>query len=262
MTKEELKLKLEQEEGRIHNKIRKIYPKSAGLDGILNVDKFFDITNPKTSPLKLLWILKERGYPLNKPDQEFILKDYMNHLAQNKKWSRTFSKLCYVTEGILEWQYHNDLEYLDFNNLPKLQVIEDNQEVCYYRNENELIFPLDYIAFLNVKKLGSHNNRSNPKDIDSEYKKTEIREIIKEQVDYIKPDIIISGNRVASLSEDLAGCPFSNFSQNGISKYYFNNNQKRLHIFTYHPAFIMPRIEYCNSIFEIIKQYSSYIRKS
>lgn len=261
MTKEELKSQILAEEARIHEEIRKLYPNGAGLDGIIDIDCYLGLKEPiSTNPLKILWILKERGYPTNKPDMEFPVRDCMLYLADYPKWKNTYGNMCYVTEGILEWQRLKDEQYLSFENLPELET--EGSSVCYKNNEKQF-FPLDYIAFLNVKKLGSHSQTSNQNEINAEYAKPEVQKILKEQFAYINPDIVIFGNQVTKMAEDFSGVSLSEFTDSGKCKYYFSKQNNKLFIFANHPNVYghMTNEEYCNSIFNAIKQNAKELIK-
>lgn len=258
MGKEALKASLIAEENRIHDEIRKIYPNSVGLDGILNIDDFIDIKNSDTNPIRILWVLKERGYPDNKINKEFMIKDFMRYLSQYSRWRQTYGNMCSVTEGILEWHRTNDNKFLCYENLPELKVEKSSYSVYYMRENGEQIFPLDYIAFLNVKKLGSRKATSNQNELNTEYAKSEIQKILKEQFDYINADITIIANQVQKLAEDFAKVPFSDFVQCGTCRYYFDSERKKLFIFANHPNVHgnMTNSEYCNSIFDAVKKNS------
>ena len=247
------------EEARIHEDIRKLYPNAAGLDGIIDIDFYLGLKEPiSTNPLKILWILKERGYPTNKPDMEFSVRDCMLYLADYPKWKNTYGNMCYVTEGILEWQRLKDERYISFENLPKLET--EGSSVCYKNNEKQF-FPLDYIAFLNVKKLGSHAQTSNSNEIKAEYEKSEVQKILKEQFEYINPDIVIFGNHVNKLTEDFSGVPLSNFHECGKCKYFYDTKRNKLFIDADHPNARYNESEYCNSIFNSIKQNANKLLK-
>lgn len=262
MTKEEQKSQMLSEEARIHEEIRKLYPNGAGLDGIIDIDCYLGLKEPiSTNLLKILWILKERGYPTNKPNMEFSVKACMLGLADYNDWKRTYGNMCSVTEGILEWQRLKDDKYLDYKNLPELKVEKPHNGV-YYENPQQF-FPLDYTAFLNVKKLGSHGKTSEQSEINAEYAKPEVQKILKEQFAYINPDIVIFGNQVTKMAEDFSGVSLSEFTYSGKCKYYFSKRNNKLFIFANHPNVYghMTNEEYCNSIFNAIKQNAKELIK-
>ena len=262
MSKEELKQAMEEAEKQIHEEIRKLYPNSAGLDGIISIDDYLDIKNPVSKPLKILWILKERGFPKNKINQEFIISEYMKCLGQYPRWRDTYGPMCSVTEGIIEWQHTKNDKFLNSKNLYKLEVEAPKEyaAVNYLREDGYQVFPLDHIAFLNVKKTGWYKNTSNQTLINKEYEKPEVKKILKEQFDYIDADIIIMGNHVVRLAEDFAGVPISSYThvgEYGAHDYYFDNTRNKLFIFADHPSRPGNKEEYCNSIFNVIKKFSN-----
>lgn len=254
---------MQAEETRIHEEIRKLYPNGAGLDGIIDINRYLDLKNEITqdNTLKILWILKERGYPTNKTDMDFHIKDCMLGLADYNEWKRTYGNMCSVTEGILEWQRLKDDKYLDYKNLPELKVEKPHNGV-YYENPQQF-FPLDYTAFLNVKKLGSHGKTSKQSEINAEYANPAVQKILKEQFAYINPDIVIFGNQVTKLAEDFSGVSLSEFTDSRNCKYYFSKQNNKLFIFANHPNVYghMTNEEYCNSIFNAIKQNAKELLK-
>ena len=259
MNKEELAQILQDEEKKIHEEIKNLYPNSSvGLDGIVSIDDYLDIKNPDSNPLKILWVLKERAYPST---DDFKVRECILAPADNPKWYKTFKKMCFVTAGILEWQKSKDDKYLNFENKFLLEVDDEHQ--VYYKNPQPVL-PLNHIAFLNIKKLNSQNTMSKPFEIQAEYAKPKVKEILKEQFDYINPDVIIFGNRVTKIAEDFAGVPFSEYihvGEYGAHDYYFDSKKNKLFIFADHPARIIKQDKYCNSIFNVIKKYSKELLK-
>ena len=132
------------------------------------------------------------------------------------------------------------------------------------KKDGPQFFPLDYIAFLNVKKPGWYKNTSDQPLINKEYEKPEVKRILKEQFDYINPDIIIFGNRVTKIAEDFAGVPFSDYThvgEYGALDYYYDPTKNKLFIFADHPSRPGKKDEYCNSIFNVIKKFSKELLK-
>lgn len=262
MSKEELKQSMLKEESRIHDEIRKLYPNSAGLDGIIDIDSFLD----DTYPLKILWVLKERRFPSNKIDQEFDVREIIKYSGQYEKWEKTFGPMCYATEGILEWQRTKEEKYLELKKLFELKVSSETEgnSIYYEYEKDNKIYPMDHIAFLNVKKLGSYENMSKPNQIPGEYAKPEVKKILQEQFNYINPDIIIFGNHVVKLAEDWAGVPITSYThvgEFGAHDYYYDSERNKLFIFADHPSRPGNKNEYCNSIFNVIKKFSKELLK-
>lgn len=252
-----LKQSIIQEENRIYSEIRKIYPNSAGLDGIINIDRYLDINHEIShgEPIKILWFLKERAFPTNKKNQEFDVRQLMLYVAEYSKWRLTYGNMCSVSEGILEWWRTKNEKYLYLENLPELKVEESS---VYYMTEEKFpqqIFPLDFTAFLNVQKKGVFTQTSNQNLLYAEYAKPEIQQILKEQFCYINPDITIFANHIEKLAEDFSGNQLSNFTVCGTCKYYFDRQRNKLFIYTHHPNLHgqVTKEDYCNSIFEAIR---------
>ncbi len=270
MSKEELKQTILKAEEKIHKDIKELYPNSSvGLDGIVSINDYLDINNPDSNPLKILWVLKERGAPNNKLNEDFNLSVFMKYLGQYKNWKKTYGPMCLVTEGILEWQRTKDEKFFEYKNLFDLRVTSVSEgSSVYYNRDNKKdgyrVFPLDHIAFLNIKKLGSTKNTSNQGIINAEYEKPQVKNILKEQFDYIDADIIIMGNHVVKLAEDLAEVPISNYThvgEYGAHDYYYDSKKNKLFIFADHPSRPGNKEEYCNSIFDVIKKYSKELLK-
>ena len=257
MSTQVLKQALIKQETSIYEEIRKIYPNSAGLDGIVNIDRYLDINHEISQgrPIKLLWFLKERAFPSNKKNQEFDVRQLMLYVAEYSKWRLTYGNMCSVTEGILEWWRTKDSKYLRLENLPELKV--EGSSVYYMTEEKSphQIFPLDFTAFLNVQKKGVFTKTSNQSLLYAEYAKTEIQTILNKQFTYINPDIIIFANHIEKLAEDFSGTQLSNFTVCGTCKYYFDNKRNKLFIYTHHPNLHgqVTKEDYCNSIFEVIQ---------
>ncbi len=267
MSKEELKQEMEEAEKQIHEEIKNLYPNSSvGLDGIVSINDYLDLEHSETKPLKILWILKERKFYNNTIN---YLSVFMKCLGEYKSWKKTYGPMCWITEGILEWQRTDDEKFLDFKNLFELRVasVEEGKAVYYNwdnKKDGPQVFPLDHIAFLNVKKLGWYKNTSEQSLINKEYEKTEVKRILKEQFDYIDADIIILGNHVVRLAEDLAGVQISSYThvgEYGAHDYYFDNIRNKLFIFADHPSRPGNKEEYCNSIFNVIKKFAKELLK-
>lgn len=262
---EKLKSYILEAEERIYNDIRKIYPNSAGLDGIINVDRYLDLNHEISNekPIKILWFLKERAFPSNKKNQEFDVRQLMLYVAEYSKWRLTYGNMCSVTEGILEWWRTRNSKYLHLENLPELKV--EGGSVYYMTNEeaSKQIFPLDFTAFLNVQKRGIFSKTSNQNLLYAEYAKPEIQKILKAQYEYINPDIIIFANHIETLAEDFSETKLADFTICGSCKYYFDKQKNKLFIYTHHPNLHgqVTKEDYCNSIFEAVLINQKFLLK-
>ena len=257
MSNQSIKQTMIQQESTIYDEIRKIYPNSAGLDGIINIERYLDLNHEisQSRPIKILWFLKERAFPSNKKNQEFDVRQLMLYVAEYSKWRLTYGNMCSVTEGILEWWRTKDSKYLRLENLPELKV--EGSSVYYMTEEKSphQIFPLDFTAFLNVQKKGVFTKTSNQSLLYAEYAKTEIQTILNKQFAYINPDIIIFANHIEKLAEDFSQNQLSNFTVCGTCKYYFDSQRNKLFIYTHNPNLHgqVTKEDYCNSIFEAIQ---------
>ncbi|MBP7730313.1 MAG: hypothetical protein KA114_01620 [Bacteroidales bacterium] len=146
-------------------------------DGIICPEKFGRY--PK-SKLRILWILKESNDPngggwsltnfLSRRD------DASEGLFSYKKWAATFGLIIKVSYGLLN-------EFIDYDKIEK--DLKKAAEI------------LDYIAIINIKKVPG-GSRSSLAKIAEEIKP----QIIRKQINEIKPDIVIGGNTLWILAKN------------------------------------------------------------
>lgn len=146
-------------------------------DGIICPEKF---GKHQKSKHRILWILKEA----NDPDgggwslTDFLATrvDESEGLFRYKRWSATFGLVIKVSYGLLNGFINYDkIE----NDLKKASEI------------------LDYIAIINIKKVPGGSRAHLPKIAE------EINpRVIQEQINEIKPDIVIGGNTLWILAKN------------------------------------------------------------
>jgi hypothetical protein len=146
-------------------------------DGIICPEKFGN--HPK-SKHRILWILKES----NDPDGggwsliDFLAKrEDPDGLFSYDRWRATFGLVIKVSYGLLNG-------YVDFDEIEKLDI----------KKASEI---LDYIAIINIKKVPGGSRAYLP-DIAEEINP----QVIQNQINEIKPDIVIGGNTLWILAKN------------------------------------------------------------
>ena len=221
------KIKKVQEE--IDNKYQDKYGENCSSDGIINIEKYC-----KTSP-KILWILKEindedgydQKYELNKMVIEVLESNSLNE-SNRKAWYKTLDPIIYTSYQIFNGYIHYEDHSMDY--------IKDNPL---------MVETLQKIAFMNVKKQPG-DARANNIQIQEWYDKT--KDLLKEQIELINPDIIIGGSTLYLFQEDFK----LDFIGESI-KYAIKDN--RIWVDAYHPNQTqITREKYCDSIMECVKE--------
>lgn len=199
-------------------------------DGIINIKEYLN------SKYKILWILKESNdLDENGEGGGWCLNEELNKISSwtEKKGAgtRTIQRMVYSSYGIL-------------NNL----VTWENMPSIY---EPTVLKSLKQIAYINLKKLPG-GNKSNDNEIRNAY--IENKNIILNQIQTYNPDIIITGNTLQYIFEDLNINPENQKmvdDKTNNTSYYFD--KKRLYIDTYHPAYFKVKEEiYCNEILSAV----------
>jgi hypothetical protein len=192
------------------------------FDGITDYEKYIK------APVKVLWILKEPNGKQGGNHREFH-KDVRDY----PRWMATFGNIMRVSYGILN-------EIYDFNDIPKIDKSE-----CAIEDQ----FILDEIAIININKSGGES-KTPPGKMDEEYRREEVKEFLKKQIEFIDPQIIINTHRVYQFFADQIG-------QNKIEKIngeHFGRNNDCLIIDTSHPNRAHSE-SYCNNILRIVNNY-------
>lgn len=155
----------------------KIYQidENAFIDGVINFEKYL------TSPVRILWILKEPNSTegkLNWREEIKLIPTYNGNLGAFEK---TFANIVYTSYGLLNNKKWNEIEW-----------IEDNPNI---------VNVLEEIAFININKTPG-GSRSNDAFLEQQYQ-SYYKDIVKEQIINFKPNIIIGGNTIKFIIEDL-----------------------------------------------------------
>jgi len=175
-------------------------------DGVVDIQKYL-----ACSP-RILWILKEPYDEITegKPSRGgWSLTDELQKGLTNNKG--TYPMMAYITYAI-------------FNGFPQYSEIDlptDNPDVAH---------ALDRIAYINVSKFPGQKT-SNPKYIEGAYCK--MRDILRQQIDGLAPDVIIGGNTLQLFFKDF-GLTEEMFDGNSSTG--FLHKDGRLYIHAYHPG--------------------------
>jgi len=190
-------------------------------DGIVDLEKY------NNSPIKLLWILKEVNSENDTDEWDLrdALKDLKTKDGMKKGWKKTYLPVIYTSYGII----HN---------------IKWDDSDSIYKNP-DMVDTLKEIAVVNVKKFPG-KSVANLEQLQKSYKQQ--KEILKEQIEVYKPDIIVCGGTFDIIKNDIIKGendlqvikeePFSAYKQN-----------KRIIIDAYHPAqHTITQEKYCDTI--------------
>jgi hypothetical protein len=203
---------------KIDAKFKALYPDNLITDGIVDMASF------NKAKRKILWILKEG----NDPEQtSWSLQDViLNYLQGSKYWLHTFGLICQ-----LSWAILNDVD--DLAKVPPAKDITDT---------------LKQVAVINVKKIGGKST-ADYVDVKRFYK--EHKALIKEQIEAIAPDIIISCNGIKDILADFK--TKGEILRVGLfNKAVYKNGVIRG---AYHPAQrSLPHAAYFKNIWDCLKQ--------
>jgi hypothetical protein len=187
-------------------------------DGVINVEEYYK------SPIKILWILKE---PYSGQGNE-MLNDLNENRAAGKKTDSqsTWHPLIYISHGILNG-------FINYDQMPNIAEDKSISEI------------LRKISFINVKK-NPGKSRSKNNDIAKAYQ--ENKELLRKQIETLKPDIIIGANTMQYFVNDLK------LTEKFKDYHWIKDGQ--LYIKTYHPAQIgITRKEYVDKVIAVAKAW-------
>ena len=222
------KTQLQEKVRKIDELIKAEYGKNVILDGIVDHEKYLN------AKFKILWILKE---PHDKGGQQEwsmrdLIKDAKYSEGLNPDMKYTFTNIIYSTYSI-------------FNNFVSWN------EMDYMEDKPEMIEYLQKIALINIKKLPAGSS-SKDNEIQSAYQK--YRSIILKQIETFEPNIIIGGNTIKYIQEDLELSKFPKIEKDLIWYYLLDD---KIVIDAYHPASRINNEQYCNSIIDAVKEWSN-----
>lgn len=205
-------------------------------------DGIIDIQNYTNTSIKVLWILKEVND-----------EDNYNH----RDTCRNLSKKVLETNSLINtnrrawWPTLDPVIYISYQILNNFSKWKD---ISYIKDMPSMVGTLNRIAFINIKK-DPGGAVSIEKELYEAYAKA--REIIRQQIDLINPDIVICGNTLQYLSDD-----YNLKSLTNIPGYPLNylKSTDRLFIDSYHPQFLSRQNEdykgeYFDEIIDIIEKW-------
>lgn len=196
-------------------------------DGIVNPQEYL------SSPIKILWILKEPydidgegkgGWPIN---ESLNNEKELQTLGGLKS---TWYPIAYTSFAILN----------GFKKYEDMDDIEDN---------DSMLNVFKKIAFINVQKFAA-NTTTNDKDIKAAYKAHS--RILLKQIEIYNPDIVIGGNTMWNFVDDLE------LKDHHYDEYEYWIKDNKLYINAAHPSIrgnSEAKEEYVNDIVRIAMKY-------
>ncbi|QEC75547.1 hypothetical protein [Mucilaginibacter ginsenosidivorax] len=197
------------------------------IDGIINPEDYLK------AKYKILWILKEPRCDYGGWDMRLALKG----LKEDRRpgWRYAFNKIIYTSFGILN----------NFEEWGNMDYIKDNPEMKDI---------LKSIAYINLKKLPniSDSYTSNNDHIRNAYERD--KDIIMAQINLFNPDIIIGGNTLKFILNDLGISAGQMINYNTIS---YLATKDRLFINAKHPTYYkIPEANYSDDIITTSKRWA------
>lgn len=169
----EQKIELEKIQREFDQQIYKI-DTTAFVDGIIDIEKYY------SAPKKILWILKEPNSTEESLNWRNEIKNLNDGSGNLKGFAKTFSNIIYISNGILKKKKWNEINWI--------------------KDEPSIVSILEAIAFINIKKTPG-GSVSNDKELIEYYQK--YRDVVLNQITSFKPNIIIGGNSIKFLINDL-----------------------------------------------------------
>ncbi len=195
-------------------------------DGIVNNDEYFD-ADPK-----ILWILKEPYDLDNDGTETWSLSGLLND-----------SKKLHTAGGVkTTWYPIIYIMYSVFNEFPLWDDMENIEK------DDSMIDALKKMAIMNVQKFPADTSTDNA-DISEAYRQHS--QILLDQINVYKPDIIIGANTVKLFLKDLD----VNVDERKYVEYDYWISNNKLYIDAEHPAGRFSKEDYVNDIVRIIKNF-------
>lgn len=198
-------------------------------DGIIDIETYCSI--PENLP-RILWILKE---PNSSENKRWSYSDLL--INDRQEWdssvlSLVFKRIIYTSYGILNQK--------NYNQIPSI-------------HEKEVYDAIRQIAYINLKKTPGS---SVVKDYNIALAYNNNKELILKQIEEYQPQILIFGNTMKYLFEDL-GIKESDKTyvddKTHNTTYYIKDN--KLYIHAWHPAARIASQIYCDEIISIANKW-------
>jgi hypothetical protein len=229
-----MKKELEKNIKEIEKLISKLEIKGSDIlpvtDGIVNLDEYL------AADIKIMWILKEANdlHDDGEVYGGYDMRDSLNKktIDSNDGWRSTFNPIVYASYGI----QNNFQTWAEMGNTYKDQDVVD---------------AIKKIAFINLKKIPG-NAISDMAEIASSYEAQ--KNIVLKQIEYYKPDVIIGGNTLQIIAEDIGISLIPKYPIDIAIK------GKQLFINAYHPNNRVAGLgqeNYCNAIIECVKDWKN-----
>ncbi len=208
----------------IDNELNIIYDDPT-YDGVINPEMYCQ------APIKILWILKEVNDDGGYCQRKAFNKSIENLMKDRKDWYRTLDPIIYTTYSLL-----NGFMLWD--------------EMDYIKDNPQMIDVLKQISYINIKKEAGGSVSFN--DVLSKaYQKN--RNIIINQIELSNPEVIICGNTLEFLMDDLK---INKEELTAIDNIEYIIQGSRLIINAYHPnQRTITQEEYCDSIIKLVKKF-------
>ncbi|GAB3660253.1 hypothetical protein GCM10028791_34090 [Echinicola sediminis] len=197
--------------------------KSPIFDGIVNEEAY------KNAETKILWVLKEA----NSTGEvgEWDLRGAIDNLKTEKGikngWEKTFRKIVYVTNGIINGTEWDDIPYTN--------------------EDPSIIDVLKKIAYINIKKVGGIS-KANDNELLEYY--NESKDLLIDQINAYSPDVIIFGNTYRFFQNDLGLPDFEVFGTCHAVK-----KSNVIYIDAYHPGARINEEDYFKDIIEAYNRF-------
>jgi len=201
-------------------------------DGLINAEAY------SLSKVKIMWILKEAYAQPEKDDfggwslgQAF---ERVNSWEKSDKSNR-LKNMIYVSYGIInDFQKWNDLDYI--------------------KEKPEMYDVINQVAYINLKKIPG-GKQSNDDEIRKHFLMH--KDIVYDQIEAFQPEIIIGGNTMKFLFEDM-GISKNQLSSLQNSYPFFYSSTNRVLIDAYHPTNMgkgLMEAAYCDLIIEVAEYW-------
>lgn len=204
-------------------RLNKEFNRPVITDGIVDFESY------KNASKRILWILKEPNSNGDDPwDMCEAIKEIRTENGIRKGWEKTFQKIVYVTNGII-----NDIPWSD--------------ELFHPGHKPEVIDELRKIAYINIKKTGG-GARVIEQELWDHYEFS--KDLIFEQINSFEPQIIIFGGTYKYFNEDLSIKDFTSFGSCDAAM-----KEGVIYIHAYHPSYTISEESYVGDILKAVKHF-------
>ncbi|WP_162504625.1 hypothetical protein [Treponema endosymbiont of Eucomonympha sp.] len=191
---------LKKQQAEIAQQINAIPPTAEGNYSV--IDGIIDIEKYVNAKPKMLWILKEANYGGENHEHGNLLAYYRTATEAEIKKSPTTKRVMLVSQRIL-------------SNLAPLDAFQS-------------------IAYINIKKIPGGSEANND-EIQNAYNNH--KDLLLEQIEAYKPNIIIGGSTLHYFAKDLPFRELQPMPMANMSGYNYFCGKDRLYISAYHPAY-------------------------